>query len=160
MKGDQVEITESAIKRNVTWIEAVENALIDFGDIALAKEVMKTAGQKCAQQILDDCSEILGKKPETVNELLDATNQRRLQKHNLSTLWEKEGNKAHLKIDECDCTLVKAGLSKANPVHCLCSVGLMENIFSAVCRGPVSVEVVQAIGFGDESCEFYVTFEE
>lgn len=155
-----MEIPESAIKRNVTWIEAVEKALADYGNTALTKEVMKAAGQKCAQQILDDCREILGKKLETVNELLDATNQRRLQRHNLSTLWEKQGNKAHLKIDECDCTLVKAGLAKPNPVHCLCSAGLMENIFSAVCRGPVSVEVAQAIGFGDNKCEFYVSFKE
>lgn len=155
-----MEIPESAIKRNVTWIEAVEKALADCGDTALAKEVMKAAGQNCARQILDDCREILGKKPETVSELLDATNQRRLQRHNLGTLWEKQGNKAHLKIDECDCTLVKAGLCKPNPVHCLCSVGLMESIFSAVCRGPVSVEVVQALGFGDDSCEFCITFEE
>ncbi len=127
---EKMEIPESAIKRNVTWIEAVEKALVDCGNTALAKGVMKAAGQKCARQILDDCREILGKKPETVNELLDATNQRRLQRHNLASLWEKQGNKAHLKIDECDCTLVKAGLAKPNPVHCLCSVGLMESIFS------------------------------
>jgi len=156
----KMEISEAAIKRNVIWIEAVENALADCGNIALTKEVMKTAGQKCAQQILDDCREILGKKPETVDELLDAMNQRRLQRHNLASLWEKQGSKAHLKIDECGCTLVRAGLAKPNPVHCLCSVGLMESIFSAVCQGPVSVEVVKAIGFGDDVCEFYVNFVE
>ncbi len=159
-KIKKVEISEAAIKRNVTWIEAVENALIDCGNRALAKEVMKIAGQKCARQILDDCREILGKKPVTIDELLDATNQRRLQRHNLASLWEKQGNKAHLKIDRCACTLVRAGLAKPNPVHCLCSVGLMESIFSAVCRGPVSVEVVKAIGFGDDMCEFYVNFVE
>ena len=156
----KMEISEVTIKRNVTWIEAVENALANCGNMALTKEVMKAAGQKCARQILDDCREILGKKPETVDELLDSTNQRRLQRLNLASLWEKQGNKAHLKIDECGCTLVRAGLAKPNPVHCLCSVGLMEGIFSAVCRGPVSVEVVKAIGFGDDVCEFYVNFVE
>ena len=155
-----MKIPEAVIKINATWIEAVESALVNCGDMALTKEVMKAAGQKCARQILNDCREILGKKPETVDELLDATNQRRLQIHNLDSLWEKQSNTAHLKIDECDCTLVKAGLAKPNPVHCLCSVGLMEGIFSAVCRGPVSVEVVKAIGFGDNECEFYVTFVE
>lgn len=156
----KMEISEVTIKRNVTWIEAVENALANCGNMALTKEVMKAAGQKCARQILDDCREILGKKPVTVDELLDSTNQRRLQRLNLASLWEKQGNKAHLKIDECGCTLVRAGLAKPNPVHCLCSVGLMEGIFSAVCRGPVSVEVVKAIGFGDNVCEFYVNFVE
>lgn len=156
----KLEISEAAIKRNVAWIEAVENVLAAQGNTALTREVMKAAGQKCARQILDDCREILGKKPETVDELLDATNQRRLQRHNLASLWERQGNKVHLKIDECNCTLVKAGLAKPNPVHCLCSIGLMESLFSAVCRGPVSVEVVKAIGFGDDACEFYVNFVE
>lgn len=154
----KMEIAEAAIKLNTAWIEATENVLAACGNTALTKEVMKAAGQRCAQQILDDCGEILGKKPETVDELLDATNQRRLQIHNLATLWEKQSNRAHLEIDECNCTLVKAGLAKPNPIHCLCSIGLMEGIFSAVCRGPVSVEVVKAIGFGDDRCEFYVNF--
>ncbi len=156
----KTEIPEKAIKRNVAWIEAVEKALANSGNGILTKEVMKAAGQKCARQILDDCREILGKKPETIDKLLDATNQRRLQRHNLASLWEKQDNKAHLKIDECACTLVRAGLAKPNPVHCLCSVGLMESIFSAVCRGPVNMEVVKAIGFGDDVCEFYVNFVE
>lgn len=155
-----MEISEAIIKQNTTWIEAVERALANFGDMALTKEVMKAAGQKCAGQILDDCREILGKKPETIDELLNATNQRRLQIHNLDSLWERQGNKAHLKINECACTFVKAGLAKPNPVHCLCSIGLMESLFSAVCQGPVSVEVVKAIGFGDDVCEFYVNFVE
>ena len=123
-------ISEAAITRNAAWIEAVENALADCGNIAMTKEIMKAAGQKCAQQIYDDCRDIIGKEPETVDELLYATNQRRRQKHGLASQWIKEGNKARLKIEECGCTLVRAGLAKPNPVHCLCSAGLMESIFS------------------------------
>ena len=156
-----MEVSEATIRLiNAAWIEAVENALDAHGNAALTKKVMKAAGQICARQILDDCTKILGKKPETVDELLGATNQRRLQIHNLDNLWEKQDNKAYLKINECGCTLVKAGLARPNPVHCLCSKGLMESLFSAVCQGPVSVEVVKAIGFGDDVCEFYVNFTE
>ncbi len=156
-----MEVSEANIRRmNASWIEAVENALAAHGDVALTKEVMKAAGQKCAQQIIDDCSEIIGRRPANIDELLEATNQRRLQVHGLNNLWEVQGNKAHLRIDKCGCTLVKAGLARISPVHCLCSIGLMENLFSAVCTGPVVVEVVKAIGFGDEVCEFYVDFSE
>ncbi len=156
-----MEVSEATIRLiNAAWIEAVENALAAHGNTALTIEVMKAAGQRCAQQILDDCKEMLGKKPETVDELLDATNQRRLQIHNLDSLWEKQGNKAYLKINECGCTLVKAGLARPNPVHCLCSKGLMGSLFSAVCQGAVSVEIVKAIGFGDDVCEFFVNFKE
>ena len=110
--------------------------------------------------LFSDCEEILGKKPETIDELLEPTNKRRLQRHNLSSRWERKGNRAHLKINECGCTLVRAGLAKPNPVHCQCSKGLMETIFSAVCRGPVKVDMVKVIGLGDNCCEFHVHFKE
>lgn len=42
MKGK--EISEAAIMLNAAWIEAVEKALADRGNMALAKEVMKAAG--------------------------------------------------------------------------------------------------------------------
>jgi hypothetical protein len=35
-------------------------------------------------------------------------------------------------------------------------VGLMEGIFSEVCRGTANVAVVKTAGFGDKVCEFYV----
>jgi len=121
---------------------------------------MKAAGHKCAQQILTECEKILGRKPETVDELIEATNQRRKERLNISSLWEREGNIAHLLLRECGCTLVKARLAKPNPVHCLCSAGLIETYFSSVCRGPVNVEIVRAIGQGDDVCEFHVAFTE
>ena len=156
-----MKVSEDAIKEiNASWIGAIENALTAHGDAVLTKKVMKASGRKCAQHILNDCTEILGRRPENVDELLEATNQRRLQIHGLDSLWERRGNRASLRINECGCTLVKAGLAAINPVHCLCSAGLMEHLFSTVCTGSVKVEVVKAIGFGDEVCEFYVEFEE
>jgi predicted hydrocarbon binding protein len=156
----KTEIPEAARDLNVSWIESVEKTLDELGNPTLVTQIMKAAGQKCAEAILADCEEILGKKPETVDELLEANNRRRLQKLNLDNPWERKGNRAHLVIDECGCTLVKAGLAKPNPVHCLCSAGLWENLFSKVCRGPVKVEITKAVGFGDHECEFYVDFEE
>jgi len=152
-------IPAAAVQRSLTWIEAVENALAERGDTELAEQVMEAAGEKCALQILADCEEILGKKPETVDELLDATNQRRLRRHSLTNLWKREGNTAHLKIGGCACTLVRAGLAKPNPVHCLCSKGLMVKLFSTVTKGSVRVETAKTVGFGDDCCEFRVHFE-
>jgi predicted hydrocarbon binding protein len=152
-------ISEVAVQRNISWIEAVENALAESSNSSFTKEIMKAAGKECAHQILTECQQILGKKPETIDELLEATNVRRVKQLNLDSLWKREGHKAHLKIDECGCTLVKAGLAKPNPVHCLCTVGMFETLFSEVCQGPVSVEVVKTIGDGDDGCEFYIHFE-
>ena len=153
-------IPQEAIALNLNWIESLETCLAEHGNQTLTKVVMKAAGEKCSAQIFDDCRQILDKNPESVNELLDAMNQRRSQSHNLTSLWEKQGNTAHLILEECNCTLVKAGLAKPNPVHCLCSQGMMESLFSKVCRGSVSVELVKSIGNGHDVCEFHVTFEE
>jgi hypothetical protein len=154
------EIQEAARDLNVSWIESVEKAMDELGNPALVSQIMKAAAQKCAEAILADCEEILGKKPETVDELLEGNNRRRLQKLNLDNRWERKGNRAHLILDECGCGLVKAGLAKPNPVHCLCSAGLWENLFSTVCSGSVRVEIAKAVGFGDTTCEFTVYFEE
>jgi predicted ArsR family transcriptional regulator len=151
-------IPQEAVELNLNWIDSLETCLAESGHQDLTKVVMKAAGEKCSVQIFDNCGQILGKNPESVDDLLDAMNQRRSQNHNLPSLWEKQGNTAHLTLEECNCTLVKAGLAKPNPTHCLCSQGMMESLFSKVCRGPVSVELVKSIGNGHDVCEFHVTF--
>jgi predicted hydrocarbon binding protein len=158
LEMEKKEVPLAAIERNVAWIAALENALAEYEDVALTRQMMKATGRECARQILDDCSAILGKRPETVDELMDATNRRRRQRHNLVSIWERQGNTAHLAIEECACTLVRAGLAKPNPIHCLCSVGMMETLFESVCKGPVRVEVVKTVGTGADGCEFYVHF--
>jgi predicted hydrocarbon binding protein len=153
-------LPESAIERNVSWIEAVERGLADQADNGTTRVILKAAGAECARQILRECEQLLGRRPETVSELLAATNVRRRRQLGLSSEWELDGNRAHLEIDACGCTLVKAGLARPNPVHCLCTVGMFETLFSAVSKGPVEVEVVRTIGDGASACEFYVHFEE
>ena len=150
---------ERAIKRNASWIEAVEAALAERAGEATTRAILKAAGAECAEQILRECGEILGRRPGTVDELLEATNARRRRQLGLESLWTRTGDSARLRINECGCTLVKAGLARANPVHCLCTVGMFETLFSAVCRGSVNVEVLRTIGDGDDACEFVVRFE-
>ena len=152
-------IPQEAVELNRKWIESLETCLAKHSNQTLMKTVMKGAGEKCSAQIFDDCMKMLGKNPESVDELLDAMNRRRSESHNITSLWNKQGNTAHLILEECNCTLVKAGLAKPNPVHCLCSQGMMESLFSKVCQGPVSVELLKSIGNGNDVCEFLVTFE-
>ena len=154
------DVPQKAVQLSAAWIESLETCLAKRGDLTLTKEVMKAAGEQCSVQIMDDCRQILGKNPGSEDELLDAMNQRRSQNHHLTSLWEKQGNTAHLILEECNCTLVKAGLVEPNPVHCLCSQGMMETLFSKFCRGQVKVELVKSIGNGNDVCEFIVTFEE
>jgi predicted hydrocarbon binding protein len=138
----------------------MERAMADLADEAATEGVMKAAGRPCANQILAECTEILGRRPETVDELLDATNRRRREQLGLEHQWVRDRSSAYLRLEDCNCTLVKAGLARPNPTHCMCSAGMFEELFSSVCRGSVSVKVLKAIGFGDTSCAFLVDFQE
>jgi hypothetical protein len=153
-------VPRCAVERNAAWIAAVETAVAGLDDPAKVKEILGAGGRPCARQILQDCAQILGRYPQSVDELIDATNQRRQALLGLGTRWERRGTAARLKLEACNCTLVRAGLARPNPTHCLCTVGLFEELFASVCQGPVVVEVLSTVGWGDACCEFVVEFEE
>ena len=88
MESDR--ISQKAAELNRNWIESLETGLAKHGDQASTEVMMKAAGKQCSVQIFNDCSQILGKNPESLNELLDAMNQRRSQHHNLTSLWENK----------------------------------------------------------------------
>ena len=153
-------ISRRTIARGLAWIETLESAIADLRDEAATGRIMKAAGRPCAQQILEECSLALGRRPETIDELLDATNQRRVEHLGIDSQWVRNGSSARLRLDRCNCSLVRAGLARPSPTHCLCTIGMFEALFSSVCRGTVAVTVIKAVGFGDSSCDFVVEFQE
>jgi hypothetical protein len=155
-----VEISVAAVERNKAWIEAVTSTLKNSGDSELSRLAMRNAGKKCAVQLLEKIVAHFGRKPQSVDEFIEAINKRRKEVLRASNLWEREGNRAYFRLDKCGCDLVEAGLAEPNPVFCLCSSGMFENLFAPFCRGTVRTEIVKAIGLGDECCEFVVHFDE
>lgn len=156
----KTEIPKTAIDRNKSWIEAVTKSLGEREDIDLIKATMKDAGRKCAFQLLEMTINHFGRDPKSVDELIAAINKRRRDVLKARTFWVRVGNKAHFKLEKCSCDLVEAGLAEPNPNFCLCSAGMFETVFSHACKGPVQVDIVKAVGMGDECCEFIVHFEE
>ena len=156
----KTEIPKAAIERNKAWIEAVTKSLGERKDIDLLKTIMKDAGKRCADQLLEMTIDYFGRDPKSVDELIAAINKRRLEVLKAKTFWIRDGNKAHFKLDKCSCDLVEAGLAEPNRNFCLCSAGMFETVFSHACKGPVQTEIVKAIGMGDEHCEFTVRFVE
>jgi hypothetical protein len=154
-----VEIPVAAVERNKAWIEAVTSTLKNSGHSELARLAMKNAGKRCADQLLEKIVTHFGRMPESAEELVEAINKRRREVLGATNLWEIEGNKAHFRLDDCGCDLVEAGLAEPNPIFCLCSAGMFENLFAPFCRGAARTEMVKAIGLGDECCEFVVCFD-
>jgi hypothetical protein len=154
------EIPDAAIERNRAWIAALTNSLGRRGDSELVRETMRDTGKKCAEQLLKKIIDHFGRSPESADELIEAINMRRKEVLNASNFWSRDGNKAHFKLEKCGCDLVEAGLAEPNPNYCLCSAGMFESLFIPFCRGTARTEIIKAIGFGDNCCEFVVHFEE
>lgn len=156
----KIEIPTAAVERNRAWIEGVTNFLKNRGDPELSRLAMRDAGKKCAAQLLEKIVEQFGRRPQSVDELIEAINKRRVEVLKASNLWERDGNRAYFKLDGCGCDLVEAGLAKPNPIFCLCSSGMFENLFAPFSRGTIKTEIIKAIGLGDRYCEFAVHFDE
>ena len=154
------DIPAAAVERNKAWIQAVTNTLEDRGDPELTRIAMREAGKRCATQLLEKVVAHFGRTPQSADELIEALNKRRKEVLKVLGLWQRDGNKAFLKLDKCGCDLVDAGLAEPNPVFCQCSSGMIESLFASFHRGAVRAEIIKAFGFGDDCCEFVVHFDE
>jgi hypothetical protein len=48
------------------------------------------------------------------------------------------------------------GRNELHPVQCFCSHGMMETVFSQICKSPVEVEIKRSNGRDDHGCEFLI----
>jgi len=117
--------------------------------------IMRPAGVACASDLLSLCEKYLGKKVDSLENLVTGWNLVREGRH-LTGRWVIEGSSITGVFSECGCPLVRSGLIELHPVQCYCSQGLMETIFSRAAGKPVQVEIKRSIGRGDEVCEFSI----
>jgi len=145
----------SELLRN--WLEMLITGLDTEVDAETRARVLKHCGRGCAiyhgsleqakaiQQVAQD-----------IDGLLDTLNQ---QEGLWCGRWIRDGDIITSICEACGCPLVRAGLVKPSPTFCNCSPGWVEAVFEIVLRGPVTVELKQAIGRGDPVCEFTVRFD-
>jgi predicted hydrocarbon binding protein len=142
------------INKNQRWIASLHESLDQLDD-NLKAAIMKRVGRKCASDLLPLCEAQLGKKVETVEELIKGWNLIR-EKRNLKGKWEFDGNFIRGIFHECGCPLISSGLMELHPVQCYCSLGMMETIFSQIAQKAIEIKLLRSIGRGDEACEFLV----
>jgi len=142
------------INKNRSWTAHLHKS-IDQLDERTKAAIMRPAGVACASDIFSLCEKHLGKKVESLEDLVKGWNIVRGRLH-LTGKWVLEGDGVTGVFGECGCPLVRSGLIELHPVQCYCSQGLMETIFSQAAGRPVEVELKRTIGRGDEVCEFSV----
>ncbi|MTI84894.1 MAG: hypothetical protein FH756_13590 [Firmicutes bacterium] len=142
------------IDKNKRWIAGLHDSIDQLGE-DLQAAIMKPAGKKCASDLFSLCESYLGRKVETIEDLVNGWNTLR-EKRNLEGKWVFKGDRVRGTFYVCGCPLVRSGMIELHPVQCYCSQGMMEMIFSAVAKKTVQVKIEHSIGRGDDVCQFLI----
>lgn len=142
------------IDKNKRWVESLHKSIDQLSE-DLKTVIMKQAGTSCVSDILTLCEVHLGRRIDTIQDLVNGWNILR-DSRNLKGKWKLEGGIVHGTFSECGCPLVRSGLIELHPVQCLCSKGMIETVFAKVAKKDVEVVIERSIGEGDVVCEFVV----
>ncbi len=142
------------VNKNRSWIAHLHKG-IDQMDEHTKAAIMRPAGEACASDLLSLCEKRLGKKIESVDDLIAGWNMVRDERR-LHGKWQIEGHTIRGVFGECGCPLVRSGLIELHLVQCYCSQGLMETILSQVAGKTVEVDIKRTIGRGEDVCEFLI----
>jgi predicted hydrocarbon binding protein len=144
----------STIRKNRSWIAHLHKG-IDQMDVPAKADIMRQAGAACASELLCLCQKYLGKRIESVEDLVVGWNMIR-EERRLRGKWQIRGRTIMGVFAECGCPLVRSGLVELHPVQCYCSQGMMETVFSQAANRTVEVKIERTIGRGDDVCEFLI----
>ncbi len=142
------------VDKNRRWAAGLYKGIDQLDENAKAA-LMRPAGQACADDIVVLCEKYLGRAVNTVADLVSGWNMVR-EDRNLTGKWEIKGDVIRATFGECGCPLVQSGLLELHPVHCYCSQGMMETVFSRISKKSVEVKINRSIGRGDDVCEFVI----
>lgn len=141
------------------WIAALERGIGDL-DPAAAHAIMSRAAESCSQNLWLRCTQALGHEPASAHDLVQAWNEVRCEfGMDAHGLWTLDEHGARAEFSQCGCPLVRASVVQLQPQHCLCSQAMVEVIFSRALGRPVHAVLGSAIGRGDETCRFQVTWQ-
>jgi len=140
------------------WLETLVAGLDAEVDEKTRAQVMEYCGRACALHHGNiENAKTIKRSAKGIGELLDRLNQ---QENFWCGKWVKDGDTIYSICEECGCPLIRAGLVELSPTFCDCSRGWVKVVFETVLGRPVEVELKQAIGRGDQVCEFIVRSDE
>jgi len=146
------DLSEAARNIASRWLPALIEALDECITEEQRIRIMEVCGRGCGEPDLEEVRRI---KEEARDEehLLQLINER----IKWCGDWEWVDGKIHSVCAACGCPLVVEGYLDKSPTFCLCSRGWVKAVFTEALGEEVEVELVQAIGRGDDCCEFVVS---
>lgn len=148
MEPTIAELAESIARR---WLPALIEGLDRCTTEEQRVEILEHCGRACAEPDLEEVRSIR-EQARDQEDLLQLINER----IPWCGEWVWEDGKIRTACPGCGCPLVQDGFVEYGPTFCLCSLGWVKAVFEAALGEEVEVELVQAMGKGDEGCEFLV----
>jgi predicted hydrocarbon binding protein len=142
--------TADAIARR--WLPALIRGLDQCTTEEQRIRILEFCGRACGEHDLEEVRRIReeARDPEHLLQLIN-------ERIPWCGEWVWEDGKIRTVCAACGCPLVVEGYVEICPTFCLCSRGWAKAVFTEALGEEVEVELVQAIGRGDECCEFVVT---
>jgi predicted hydrocarbon binding protein len=148
LKPTASEAPDSIARR---WLPALIQGLDECTSEAQRIKILEYCGRACGEADLEEVRRIR-EEARDQEHLLQLINERIAW----CGEWVWEDGKIRTVCAACGCPLVVEGYVENSPTFCLCSRGWVKAVFTEALGEDVEVELVQAIGRGDECCEFVV----
>ena len=148
MEPTLAETAENIVRR---WLPALIDGLDECTSEEQRIKILEQCGRACGEPDLQEVRKIRDEARDREH-LLQLINER----IPWSGEWVWQEGKIRTVCAACGCPLVKEGYVENSPTFCLCSRGWVKAVFTEALGEEVDVDLVQAIGRGDECCEFLV----
>jgi len=148
MEPTMAEQAESIARR---WLPALIAGVDQCTTEEQRMKILEVCGRGCAEPDLEEVRRIRleARDPEHLLQLIN-------ERIPWCGEWVWQDGKIRTVCPGCGCPLVSVGYVEYSPTFCLCSRGWVKAVFTEALGEEVEVELVQAIGRGDECCEFVV----
>ncbi|MGB3906476.1 MAG: DUF6144 family protein [Anaerolineae bacterium] len=148
---EKEDLSETGEQIGRRWLPAIIDGLARYTDAEQQTAIMELCGASCGRH---DLSALRRLKEQATDrkELLALINEH----IPWCGTWEWKGDPIETICAACGCPLARDFGLELSPTFCLCSRGWVKTIFSEAFDQDVQVKLLQAIGRGDELCEFRV----
>jgi predicted hydrocarbon binding protein len=140
--------------QKAAYLKKVITQLENITGKGMAKEIMKHCGQRCCGKTSRNRARELMEESESLDEFVEKMNASGLGGGRLTM---QDSHTITGGYDRCYCGQVKQTREPfPSLTYCHCSAGWYSQLFESVLHRPVSVDIVQSIICGADSCEFII----
>ena len=138
--------------QTASWIGNLLDELVDDIGVDKAKVVMEGCGQQCIGQSVLDKARFLKHHSSNIDEFLEKLNDAHIGGGKL----RRENDVIYASYERCYCGSVSKTRQPISAIYCQCSCGWYRKLFETILHKPVTVELIDSIIHGADTCQFII----